>query len=86
MQSGSAAINASNTATGSLTFIDTLISGASAQGLYQITVDSRYMNNNMANTLINVYGYDVYQLNNFNGTNNDYVISWLPAPSRRPTP
>jgi Concanavalin A-like lectin/glucanases superfamily len=86
MQSGSAAIIASNATTGSLSYIDTLVSGATAQGLYQITVDSRYMNITMASTLINVYGYNVFQQNSYNGTDNDYVISWLPAPTPTPTP
>ena len=86
MQSGSAAIIASNATTGSLSYIDTLVSGATAQGLYQITVDSRYMNMTMASTLINVYGYNVFQQNSYNGTDNDYVISWLPAPTPTPTP
>jgi hypothetical protein len=75
MQSGSAARTASNTATGSLTYIDGLISGATAQGQYQITLDPRYVNDAIVTTLIN-YGYKIQTKNNFMGTNNDYVISW----------
>ena len=75
MQSGSAARTASNTATGSLTYIDGLISGATAQGLYQITLDPRYVNDTIVTTLTN-YGYKIQTKNNFMGTNNDYVISW----------
>jgi hypothetical protein len=75
MQSGSAARIASNTATGSLTYIDGLISSATAQGLYQITVDPRYINEAMI-TILGNYGYKVSTKNDFMGTNNDYVIRW----------
>ena len=75
MQSGSAARTASNTATGSLTYIDGLISGATAQGQYQITLDPRYVNDAIVTTLRN-YGYKIQTKNNFMGTNNDYVITW----------
>lgn len=75
MQSGSAARTASNTATGSLTYIDGLISGATSQGQYQITLDPRYVNDAIVTTLRN-YGYKIQTKNNFMGTNNDYVISW----------
>jgi hypothetical protein len=75
MQSGSAARIASNTATGSLTYIDGLITSATAQGLYQITVDPRYINEGMV-TILGNYGYQVSTKNDFMGTNNDYVIRW----------
>jgi hypothetical protein len=75
MQSGSAARTASNTATGSLSYIDGLITSATAQGLYQITIDPRYINEQILTTLDN-YGYKVSTKNNFMGTNNDYVIRW----------
>ena len=67
MQSGSAARTASNTATGSLTYIDGLISGATSQGLYQITLDPRYVNDAIVTTLTN-YGYKIQTKNNFMGT------------------
>jgi hypothetical protein len=70
MQSGSAARTASNTATGSLTYIDGLISGATAQGLYQISLDPRYVNEAIVTTLKN-YGYRVHTKIVFMGTNND---------------
>ena len=75
MQSGSAARTSSNTATGSLTYIDGLITSATAQGLYQITIDPRYINEQILTTLDD-YGYKVSTKNNFMGTNNDYVIRW----------
>ena len=75
MQSGSAARTSSNTATGSLSYIDGLITSATAQGLYEITIDPRYINEQILTTLNN-YGYKVSTKNNFMGTNNDYVIRW----------
>ena len=75
MQSGSVARTASNTTTGSLTYIDGLITSASAQGLYEIRVDPRYINNSMV-TILGNYGYRVSTKNDFMGTNNDYIISW----------
>jgi hypothetical protein len=75
MQSGSTARTASNNATGSLTYIDGLITSASAQGLYQITVDPRYINGAIVTTLSN-YGYKVSTKNDTMGTNNDYIITW----------
>ena len=76
MISGSAAITASNTTTGSLSYISELVSGATEQGLYRIIVGGQYMNTAMANNLINTYGYDVTVRNSFMGTYDEYVISW----------
>ncbi len=44
MISGSAALSASNTTTGSLSYISTLVSGATTEGLYRIIVDNNHMN------------------------------------------
>ena len=60
MQSGSAARTATNTATGSLSYIDTLISGATSQGKYSI----------------NVYGYTVNVQFNSMGSYPRYTIIW----------
>jgi hypothetical protein len=76
MISGSAAKTASNTATGSLAYIGTLISGATDQGLYKIIVDGKYINQGMVVTLTNVYGYRVTTTNSDMGTYPQYLISW----------
>lgn len=76
MISGSAALTASNTTTGSLSYISELVSGATEQGLYRIIVGGQYMNTSMANKLIDTYGYDVTVRNSFMGTYDEYVISW----------
>jgi hypothetical protein len=76
MQSGSAARTATNTATGSLSYIDTLISGATAQGKYSIIVEGDLLNDSMITTLRNVYGYTVDQQFNSMGSYPRYTISW----------
>jgi hypothetical protein len=82
MISGSAALTSSNTTTGSLSYINSVITGATAQGLYRTRVNAQHMNEAMATELRDVYGYRVYQeMNSFMGTNQDYVIIWEPAPA-----
>jgi lipid-binding SYLF domain-containing protein len=75
MISGSAARNASNTATSSLSYIDSLVTGATAQGLYSIIVEGSRVNENMVTTLKN-YGYTVQTTYDTMGTYPKYVISW----------
>ncbi len=58
MQSASTARSASNSVTGSLDYIDTLVSGATSQGLYQVVVDGQYINNVMTGSL-KTLGYTV---------------------------
>lgn len=76
MISGSAARTASNTATGSLDFINSVITGATSQGLYQVYVDGKYLNNTMINTLVSVYGYKVTPSYSPMGTYPQYIVSW----------
>jgi hypothetical protein len=66
----------SDTVTGSLSFINTLVTEATSKGKFSIIVDPRYLNNSMVDDLRLTYGYKVSQKNNSMGTNNDYVISW----------
>jgi hypothetical protein len=76
MISGSAAKTLSNTATGSLNYIGSMISGATEQGLYQVYVDGKFMNNAMIDTLINVYGYKVTTKTFDMGSYPQYIVSW----------
>lgn len=76
MQSGSAARTASNTTTGSLTYIDSLISGATSQGHYSVIVEGDLLNSAMITTLKTVYGYTVTEQFNSMGTYPRYTISW----------
>lgn len=84
MISGSAALTASNTTTGSLSYINQLITGATSQGLYQVNVKAEFLNQSMISDLINIYGYNVYErTNSFMGTNNEFVIDWIPPAVER---
>jgi hypothetical protein len=75
MISGSAARIASNTATSSLSYIDSLVTGATAQGLYSITVEGARVNPQMIITLKS-YGFTVDTFYDTMGTYPKYVISW----------
>ena len=75
MQSGSAARTGSNATTSSLTYIDTLVSGATAQGLYSIAVGGQYISNGMTGSL-KTYGYQVQVNTDTMGTYPTYIISW----------
>ena len=81
MISGSIAQTGSTQTRTSLSYINNLITGATAQGLYRIFVQNEYMDNDMATDLRNIYGYNVTSRNSFMGTNVDYLISWEPTPS-----
>jgi hypothetical protein len=75
MISGSAARIASNAATSSLSYIDSLVTGATAQGLYSITVDGARVNSQMITTLKS-YGFTVDTTYDTMGTYPRYIISW----------
>jgi hypothetical protein len=75
MISGSAARIASNTATSSLSHIDSLITGATAQGLYTIIVDGEKINPAMI-TILKQYGYTVSESFDTMGTYPRYTINW----------
>lgn len=79
MISGSAATSGSTATRTSLTYINELVSGATSRGSYRIFVGNEFIDSTMANTLVTTYGYNVTPLNPFNGTNNDYMISWEPV-------
>lgn len=75
MQSASSARTASETTTGSLDYIDTLVSGATAQGLFQIVVDGKYLNTSMIVSL-RALGYTVEVKYDTMGTFPTYYIKW----------
>ncbi len=78
MISGSAATTGSTLTRTSLTYINNMVTGATSQGLYRIFVPNQYIDDSMVTILRNTYGYSVTPQNSFNGTNNDYIISWEP--------
>jgi hypothetical protein len=94
MQLAITAKNTSDNVTGSLSYINDLVTGATEEGLYKIFVGQQFLNDSMVADLIDNYGYDVYQRNVTMGTNQEYIISWVPEatpvathiPSPTPTP
>jgi hypothetical protein len=85
MISGSAATTGSTETRTSLSYINNLITGATTQGLYRIFVPNQHIDDSMVSELRNTYGFDVTAKNSFNGTHNDYIVSWEPIPSTVPT-
>jgi hypothetical protein len=75
MQSASTARSASNSVTGSLDYIDTLVSGATSQGLYQVVVDGQYINNVMTGSL-KTLGYTVEVKYDSMGSFPRYYVKW----------
>lgn len=78
MISGSAATSGSTETRTSLSYISDLITGATAKGSYRVFVGNEFIDSSMADTLVTTYGYTVTPFNSFNGTYNDYIISWEP--------
>lgn len=91
MISGSLAKTNTDTTTGSLSYINDLVTGATTSGSYNIVVPRLYMNEAMAVKLRTTYGYNVTRRNDFMGTNDSYIISWgnnddpTPTPTSTPT-
>ncbi len=87
MISGSFATTGSTQTRTSLSYINELVTGATAQGLYRIVVPNQYMDDNMAYVLKHTYGYHVQSRNSLMGTFDDYIISWAPPmPTATPAP
>lgn len=75
MISSSTAATASENARTGLTYINLLVTGATAQGLYNVVVPGQYIDSNMV-TAIRALGYNVHPKNSFMGSDYDYLISW----------
>jgi hypothetical protein len=76
MRSSYTAKNNSDTVTGSLSYINTLVNSAISEGKFMIVVDGQYLNQSMIEDLSENYGYSVTQRNDFMGTNGSYTIRW----------
>jgi len=85
-------INASSALTGStqnltgLTYINNVITAATANGQFEVTIDGIYMDDPTAAILYNTYGYTVTKRTYDMGLYPSYVIGWGPAPTTTPTP
>jgi hypothetical protein len=77
MQTASNAKNTSDYTTGSLSYIDTLVTSAVNSGKHFVMVETPYMNDEMSTDLIDNYGYNVTKY--YDNNNDDYVrylIDW----------
>ncbi len=79
MQLASYAKSVTEEAQGLLTYIDTLVSGATAQGLTYIIVGRQYLTEAMITSLINDYGYTVTERFGDGSTFSMYIIDWSTA-------
>ncbi len=77
MVSASASKTTSDNAITGLTYVNSVIPGASANGLYSVIIEGNYMNDTMADTLRTTYGYKVTPKSVDMGSYVRYQISWL---------
>jgi hypothetical protein len=84
MISRSSALTGSTATRTSLTYINSLVTGATVQGAYSILVPAKYMDDSMMNDIMSSYGYMVTPKNTLMGDVYDYLISWEPAPVSAP--
>ena len=85
MQSAASANLASQTSLTGLTYIDSLVSGATAQGQFEIRVGGQFIDDATAATLRS-NGYEVWWYNSEMGTFPTYVVKWGTEPTATPTP
>lgn len=60
----------------SLTYINSLVSGATENGEYYVFVDGKIFDDAMAYTISSTYGYNITKSYNDMGTFPIYMISW----------
>jgi len=75
MQTAAQARNSSNISLTGLTFIDTLISGATIQGQFYVSVNNEIITEDVITELRN-NGYSVVKRNTSNPSFDPYIISW----------
>jgi len=65
----------SDTATGSFTYINGLLSTAAGNALYSVTIDGQYINDSMTGSFT-TQGYKITKRYNDMGTYPTYVVAW----------
>jgi hypothetical protein len=75
MQTAATARNNTNTVRGSLSYVDTLITNATAEGKDHIMVESNLVDDTMVSTL-RTNGYTVTSINGTMSTYLRYKVSW----------
>jgi len=76
MVSASLARTTADTVRTNLTYVNTLISGASQNGQYSIILEEPFIDSTAVGILTGTYGYRVTLLNSTIGTYKRYVINW----------
>lgn len=66
----------SNSVRTGYTYINTIITGATTQGLYSVVIDGTYMDDTMISGLTGTYGYRISTLTDTIGSYKRYRISW----------
>jgi hypothetical protein len=66
----------SDNVTGSLSYINSIITSATSEGKFSTYVNRMYLNESMIDDLKTNYGYFITERNDFMGTNNEYLIKW----------
>jgi hypothetical protein len=76
MQLAKTAKTTADNARSSLSYINTLITGATNNEQYSTIVDGAYIDDTMVANLVNNYGYQVSKRFTDMGTYPNYLISW----------
>jgi hypothetical protein len=76
MQLANTAKTTADNARSSLSYINTLITGATNNEQYSTIVDGAYIDDTMVANLVNNYGYQVSKRFTDMGTYPNYLISW----------
>ena len=76
MRTATVALSQTNSVTGSLSYIDSLVTAATAQGQYHIVVGTKILNDTMISQLTNTYGYKVSVVKENIGDYSSYIINW----------
>lgn len=76
MRTATTALSQTNGVTGSLSYVDTLVTNATLEGQYKIHVGGQLLNDTMISQLKTTYGYSVTQRYDDMGLYPTYLISW----------
>ena len=76
MRTATTALSQTNSVTGSLSYVDTLVTNATLEGQYKIHVGGQLLNDTMIGQLKTTYGYSVTQRYDDMGSYPTYLISW----------
>lgn len=76
MISGSQAASSADSTRRSLSYINSVVTGVTAEGAFTTFVDEKHMDDNMAYVLQNTYGYNITKKTDLMGSFSTYMINW----------